>query len=144
MNLRNGKVLFQQQHQEQENINITITVIQENTIQHQPPNHHDKAIIKLVKDLLSVFGRLDLQNLTKEEIFNEKLRILSELYYLNKYYDLHSNPVFVKLNTAYKNKSHEFLYDINKFLHRSSGYNLSRRDRLHARNFAKELAAILK
>jgi hypothetical protein len=150
MNLRNGKVLLQQDqdHQEQEKACIIIT-IQEKVI--QPPEHlkenptqSDKVIIKLIQDLISIFQNLKNQNLTKEENFNEKMRILSELYYLIEYYDLQSNPVFVKFSVTYKEKAREFLIDINKNLHRSSGFHLSRRDRLHARNFAKELTTIMK
>ncbi len=148
MNLRNGKQIVQQKHQEyqkyQENTNISI-VIQENTIQSSKYTQHEMDTVKLIKKLAIEFVKLHLQNdtVTKEEIFNEKLRILSELYYLIDYYNIHTNPKFVKFNAVYKKKAREFLHDINELLHRSSDYHLSRRDRLHARNFAKDLTAIL-
>jgi hypothetical protein len=144
MNLRNGKVLQQLQQQEIANISI---VIQETMFQSlKPPEtpRYDKNIVESIQILCNIFKNIKNQNLTKEEKFNENMRILSELYYLIEYYDLQSNPIFVKFSVTYKEKAHEFLIDINKILHRSSGYNLSRRDRLHARNFAKELTTIMK
>ena len=135
MNLRNGKVLLiQKSTEEKKSINTTKLT------------QNEKDIVQLLKKVCNALDSYNEINFTKEEIFNEKLRVYNEFYYLVEYYNVRSftKPGFDRFIIIYNQKAQENLTAINKKLHRSSGYNLSIRDRLNARNFAKELTAILK
>lgn len=94
----------------------------------------ENAIIFDIKKLIKTVDQLNLyvDSLDKNQIFIEKIRLLSELYYLIDYYDLKNNKKFVKFIEGAKDKAFEIIAYITNFMlcqkERVNEFKLSKQD----------------
>lgn len=102
------------------------------------------SVCYLLKKLMGYAIEFEKSTMSKEEIYNEKIRIIREIYYLIDYYDLKTNPRFkFAVEILYK-KAEEYLKHIEHALqYTEGGFRLTGEDRNSSEYLKKELLDFL-
>lgn len=118
MQLRSGKIINTRQSNNVEDFQSEIIC--------QWTINNNFSITNMLKNIVNHREIIDNdENLSVNEMREEKIRIFREVYYLINYYDLQNNLYFNYLMILFKKKAIGTIVDINELLSRKNDYDPS-------------------